>query len=756
MLSRKMLRTVLRYKTQFISMIVMIALGAGVFIGFNMEWHSIETDVNYALDSTGFADYRLIDSGGFSETDLDSIKAIDGVDGAARFLSVNTKLKGSDHTITLTVTTDPKISGFSVMSGEPYDPDSTDGIWLSDRYAEKNGVHTGDAMTVTYKGVEVTGHVKGLIKSGEYMIYLADDKMMMPDFSTSGFAYISPSMLESSLGYQYYNQINVLSGLDRKEFSSRADQALGMVTLCIPKEDTVAYSEAMGEVEEGKTMASILPVLFLVIAALTMVTTMHRITTNEKIQIGTLKALGFRDGRIKAHYSTFALAIGIAGTALGALFGWALAYYIMNPNGSMGTYMDLPKWDLTLPGYTYVVIVAMNVLLVAVGYVSVCGVLRGSAADSLRPHVPRHIKRLWIERTGLWSKLGFGTRWNLRDTFRHKSRSLMTILGVMGCVVLLTASSGMKDTADSFIDTFYGEGINYETVIYMSDDADNDDAKSLCATYSGDWAARSQVLLGDAPVGLEIYNVSNDHIRFFDRNLDRVKLENGGAYICKRISEDTGLHVGDTLTFTTFGTSQTYSVKIIGMLNSISKSIIMTSDSADAAGIDYDINTVYTDATDIPASPLIDSTASKASVMKSFDSFMKVMNDLIFLLMIAAVILCLIVLYNLGTLSYIERVNEMATLKVVGFRDSQIEGILISQNVWMTVLGILIGLPLGVFVLDYLLVALAAEYEMVLTIKWTTYLISVAVTLIVSVLVSGAVSRNNRKIDMVQALKGTE
>ena len=132
------------------------------------------------------------------------------------------------------------------------------------------------------------------------------------------------------------------------------------------------------------------------------------------------------------------------------------------------------------------------------------------------------------------------------------------------------------------------------------------------------------------------------------------------------------------------------------------------------------------------------------------------MNELILLLMVAAVILCLIVLYNLGTLSYIERTNEMSTLKVVGFRDPQIERILISQNIWMTVLGILLGLSTGILVLNYLLDALASEYELVLVFRWTTFVLSIVVTFFVSILVSGLVSRNNRKIDMVEALKGTE
>jgi putative ABC transport system permease protein len=756
MLHRKLWRTIGGYRAQFVSMIVMIALGMGVFIGFNMEWYSIETDVTYALDETGFADYRLVDEGGFSQSDLDSVMGIEGVDDVTRFLSVNTKEKGSGDTITITVTTNPKVSGFSVTSGDGYDSTSTDGIWLSDKYAAANGISCGDSMTVTYKGLEMTGTVKGLIKSGEYLIYLSDDSQMMPDFNTSGFAYISPTMLTSFLGFEYYNQINVISDLGKAEFTDAADEALGRVTLVIPKEDTVSYSEAMGESEEGKTMATILPVLFLVIAVLTMITTMHRITTREKVQIGTLKALGFKNGRIRRHYVLYALIVGVFGTILGALFGYGIAYFIMNPNGSMGTYMDLPRWDLVVPGYTYIVVILMDLLFLAVAYLSVSRILGGTVADSLRPYVPRHIRSSALERTRIWKKLGFSTRWNIRDLLRHKSRSMMTLIGVLGCTVLLVASFGMKDTADTFIDVFYQDTMNYETVINLSDDADNDDAIALCEQYEGDWASRTSVLLGDGPVLLEIYDLKNDHVRFVDGNLNRIQLSDGGAYICQRIAKETGLGAGDTIEFTRYVTSERYSVKIIGIINSLSESIVMTSSAADSAGVWYDINTIYTNETDIPQSPLIDSTMSKASVIKSFDTFMEVMNELIYLLVISAAVLGLIVLYNLGTMSYMERVRELATLKVIGFKDGQMGRILIGQNLWLTAAGIIIGIPLGVFVLQYLLTALASEYEMVLAISPLTYIISTAVTLGVSLIVGWMISRNNRKIDMVEALKGAE
>ena len=116
--------------------------------------------------------------------------------------------------------------------------------------------------------------------------------------------------------------------------------------LILSKDENISYSGASGEAEEGKTMSTVLPVMFLLIAVLTMVTTMHRLAAKEKTQIGTLKALGFKNRRILAHYTSYALMIGLIGSALGIALGFGVAYFIMNPSGSMGTYLDMPSWKL--------------------------------------------------------------------------------------------------------------------------------------------------------------------------------------------------------------------------------------------------------------------------------------------------------------------------------------------------------------------------------------------------------------------------
>ncbi len=235
-----------------------------------------------------------------------------------------------------------------------------------------------------------------------------------------------------------------------------------------------------------------------------------------------------------------------------------------------------------------------------------------------------------------------------------------------------------------------------------------------------------------------------------------VALSDDGAFVSERVAKANGLAEGDSLTFSLYGTDERYTVRVAGICKCLSESVMMTRAYADQEGIPYTISAVFTDETDIAANPHILNVQSKQSIMDSFTTFIDLMNKMIWLLVIAAVALGIVVLYNLGVMSYTERYREMATLKVVGFKDSKIGRLLISQNMWLTVIGILIGLPAGVGVLQYLLTALASEYEMKLTLGPGTYLVSVVLTFGVSLVVGLMVARKNRSIDMVAALKTEE
>lgn len=759
MLIKKLWRTMGLYKAQFISMVIMITLGIGVFVGFHMEWASIDKNRNDFFENTGYADFRILSENGFTKEDLQKIREVTGVEAASLYISVSADVKEQEGDgVSLAVTTDETVSGFYLMSGDAYDAESADGIWLSDKYAAANNISIGDSITFVYNNVEFSGKVKGLIKAGEYMICVRDESQLMPDFNTYGFAFISPVMYQAVTQSAFYTQINVISHLDKKEFTKEVDKVLERTNMILTKEESAAYSLAESEVEEGKTMGSVLPVLFLLIAVLTMVTTMHRLTAKEKTQIGTLKALGFQDKRILRHYTSYAFMISILGLIMGVIFGFGIARLILNPNGMMGTYMDIPVWKLHLPGFCYVVLAAIVVLLTLIGFLSVRQMLKGTASDALRPYTPKKMKPLLIEKTKLFHKLSFGTRWNMRDSMRHKSRSAMSLVRIVGGMILVVASLGMGDTMDAFLALYYDGATNYSSRIFLAQDASKEQRDEIIKKYSGDWSASLSVQMGEKAVSLDIYEITSDKVRFPDENNHFITLEDDGAYICMRLADEFDLSVGDTFTVSPYGTDKEYFVKLAGIIRSTSQSIVITPEYAKTLELPYIVDSVYTDTAkeDIVLESGMKNIQSKQMIVDSFDGFIEIMDMMILILIAGALVLSIVVLYNLGSMSYTERYREMATLKVVGFQDKKIGRLLIGQNLWMSFLGIVIGLPAGVAVLDYLLKALTGEYEMKMAINFTTIAVSTILTLGTSLLVSLMVSRKNKKIDMVEALKGAE
>ncbi|MCM1131524.1 MAG: ABC transporter permease, partial [Anaeroplasma bactoclasticum] len=758
MLWKKLLRTALKYKAQFISMIIMVSIGVGVFIGFNMEWYSLDDNINTFLEETNYADYRIYLDTGFTEDDINKVKHIEGVDAATRFLSLDVSLKKTEANLALTVLEDYTVSTMKIMDGKDYD--GKEGIWISDKFAKENKIEIGDSITFTLQGHDFTSSIVGLVKSGEYMICVSGDNQLMPDYRTYGFAYISPNEVLKNLGNIFYPQINLKSNLSKEELEAKLQDALGRTVLLLEKDKHVSYAGAISEIEEGQTMGSILPVLFLAIAVLTMISTMHRITMNEKRQIGILKALGLKNRRIVGHYTSYGFMIGLIGSLIGFSLGYGIAAIVVNPNAMQGTYFDMPYWKLSAPWFCYLAFFATILFLTFISFLSVKRMLRGNAAEVLRPTVPKKVKPFLLEKTKLWNKFSFGTRWNLRDITRHKSRTGMTLIGVIGCMVLLVGALGMKDTMTGFISLIENDIYDYESRINLSSEADKIEIENLMRKCSADAVSTISIDYNTKAISLEIYALdkTNPKIHFVDEKNRSISLSNEGVYLCLRLAGNVS--IGDFISFTPYGSDKKYSVKVAGFIRSVvTESIVMTNEYAKSISLESTPTALFSNLTPQGIEALANETSvissiqTKTSIIESYDNFLEIMNVMVLVLVIAAIILGVVVLYNLGVMSYVERYKELATLKVLGFKNNYIGKLLIGQNLWLSIIGILIGLPLGYLVLKLLLVSLASEYELKLILGPLTYIVSILVTLGVSLLVSFVISIKNKKIDMVESLK---
>lgn len=170
-----------------------------------------------------------------------------------------------------------------------------------------------------------------------------------------------------------------------------------------------------------------------------------------------------------------------------------------------------------------------------------------------------------------------------------------------------------------------------------------------------------------------------------DEDNQEIALRDDGVYLCLRLAD--WAKIGDYLEFSPYGSEESCRVKVVGYNRSImTESVTMTDKYADELGITYNVSAVYTDqdSGEIPSSELISGKQDKRQLMDSFSSFVSIMDGMVFILIIAAVVLGIVVLYNLGIMSYVERFRELATLKVLGFRSKRIGQLLITQNLWLT------------------------------------------------------------------------
>ena len=760
MLLKKLFRTMWQYKAQFISMIIMTTLGIGIFLAFNIEWFSIDKNTNRFMEETGYADYRIISEKGFTNEDVEKLEDIYIKDNVTRYVSLESEVESGSESkgdsLSLSVIENSKCSSFLVKDGKKYNNQDENGIWISEKYAKTNNIRLEEQLDLVCNGIHINPIVKGFIQSSEHMICLQNETQVMPDYTTHGYSYISPAMFKKSFGYEFYPQIHVITNEEKSEFASNVNSKLEQTSMIITKEESIAYAGSQGEVKEGKLMGSMLPVIFLVISILTMITTMQRITRKEQSQIGTLKALGFKNRKILVHYISYAGIIGIFSNIFGIILGYLLVYTIINPNGPMGEFLDLPYWNLYMPDFAYIVLLIIFLLLIVVGILSVYKILKGTPAEILRNNQNQKIRIYKIEKSKWFHKRSFGTRWNIRDTLHHKARTLMSLIGVIGCIVILITSFGIQDTMNKFLDTSYNNSILYASKIFISKDTSKEKIEELTNVYGKDTSATVGIKIDDKAISLDIYNIENGLVKFLTSDEEPVTINDNGAYICKRVAEKYSLKVGDEFIISPYGKDTKYTLNVEDILCSITENIVISQKYADKLDLDYTINSIYTDKENIPLDDSIIATESKADLIDSFNSMVQIMDTMITMLIIVGLLLSIVVLYNLGVMGYAERYREMATLKVLGFKDKKISSLLISQNLWVSVIGTIIGIPLGYMTLSYLLIALASDYEMNLFISCKTYIISILLNLGVSLLVSIMVSKKNKDINMVEALKNDE
>ncbi len=828
MLRRKMRRELLKNFGQYFSLFILVLLAVMVYAGFaadpiggRIARDSFHTESNLAS--------AWLYGEGFTQENLEAVRALPYVENAQLRTSVTGSAPDQDDAeIDLYLETENLVNKPVTEEGEDFDPTDPDGFWLCRTFANAWDIHVGDDFTVSYDGIPVTKQVKGIVVSPEYE-YMCASTDVDTNYKNIGYVYmdyegfpvrdfmihlietgkISAGTIEKHLD-DYEDLLETPEGMIVKaalSMGTASDSILLTFAKTVDEKhlfDMLPYTQLILRAQEGtpileketeiaKTLdenyavmidehsidgierltaelaqhegfSYVFMAVFLAIAVLIIMTGTSRMVEQQRTQIGTLNAIGMDRGKITRHYLSYSLVTSCAGSIAGLLLGY---FWVGNWIVSLfSTYYTVPGWKAGAD-WTFLAIPLVIIgVCVLSAWFSCRKLLRVAPSEALRPAPPKQGQHILFEKLPFWNKLGFRSRYNLRDISRYKLRAVMCVLGTMTGMFLLTGTIGALGMMDDMYEWYFERIQNFRYEAMLEADMSVESADRLRMDTDGELvmqtgievAAREHAVNAEKSTqvmtvieGTGLYNIT-------DPSSNVIPLPEGTVAVTRRLAKKMGLSVGDTIWWHIYERNDWHSSKI-GAINRtpVVSGITMLRSDFEAEGCDYAPTLLCTDKTLTgDEADGITAVYRVEELREAFEETMSIIWVLIVVMVIFAVILIVAVLYNSGSLSFHERIRELATLRVLGLSDSKIRSLLTIQNLWLSIIGIIIGAPLATPLLEAMMNSNGENFDMLAVLKPSDYLLGAACVLMLSVLVSFLFSGRIRKLDMVGTLKGAE
>lgn len=786
MLRRKMIRDIIKNKSQFITIFLMILIGVMVYIGIESYMTGMSTASEKFYTKNNLQDLNVLGTS-FKKSDLDKIKHLDNVKNAERKMEINaTDADNKDKNYLVTFIESNNISRFHVIKGIPF-ISSKKGVWVDNTYAEKNNLVLGETIKIKYDTIVLEEPILGFINTPDHVYDTKDKSQLIPDHQNYGYIYMSVNeipedyindLVVKTLGistvasipnYNYkeyipYNYVMV-DVIDKKNIEyvkntieDDVDNALAVVKI----EDTPSYAMYQSEIDEGKAYVGIFSGLFLFIAMLTMITTMIRLVSAEQVQIGTLGALGFPKSKIILHYVSYGFYVALAGTIFGIIFGKLIIGNIFI-NLEM-SFFEMPNCTAIINEKCFIMVAIIILIITFITYLTCLKELNKKPFESLRPSLPKVNKKIIkITTKKPFTKLSFGNLWNIRDMLQNKVRTITSILGVLGCCSLIVCAFGMLNSMTHLVKLQFDDLYNFKYKLTLKENISEEDYQNLQTTYGDSTSETINIEITSKNNSRTTSNIfvtdAGDKIRFKDKKDKYIdKLEEGGVYITRKLAETMNYKVGDEITFRIYGSNKDLTTKIIGLnKDPQNQNLTITRASFEALGLSYKPDSLYTNKELSKDLGGVDIIQDKKELKENMQSLLEMMRTMIILIIVFACLLGAVIIYNMGILSYSEKKYQFATLKVLGFDDKKIQKIYINQNIWITTISIILGLPTGYYLIFWLFKkCLDESYDFSVYVNWTTYLLGAIGTFLVAYLVSLFLSKKVKTIDMVSSLKSNE
>ncbi|MBQ2652020.1 MAG: ABC transporter permease [Methanobrevibacter sp.] len=756
MLKKKMLRDIRKHKTQFLSIFLMAFLGVFVFAGVGGESVGLEVNSNEYYNDTNLAD-GWIYSANLDDDFLDDVLSLSPTTQIERQLIIDSVADFSnDPEIALHFVENNTISMFYLVEGEPLDMNDSDGVWIDKSFADAVGLKVGDNITFEFNGIKIEKTIRGLGYSPEY-VYHASKSSVIPDFSKLGFAYMSYKAFP--MDDVPYNVLNVKFDGNASEYNDLlSDKLDGKYNSFVERSQHTSVSQFSEEMNQHEMMAGIFPVVFILIAMLILLTTMTRIIAHQRTQIGILKACGFKDRSIMFHYISYGFWLVLAGSILGLIIGPMTLPNLFYP--SMSSTYILPSWNPAWSMDFVYVALAMIIMSVAVSYYAVKSIFNENPADTIKPKVPKVSTSGIMERLGFFKHLSFNARWNYRDAKRNKFRALMTIIGVIGCTALLISAFGMYDGMSDLKEWEFNQINHYDSKLTIDEEAGISEIDDVADEVGGDVIMESAIEIESGSVkksgSLLVLN-QTDLITPTDYDWNRIEIADDEVSISQKMADMLDVGVGDTIKWHIMGSDKWIEVTIDKIhADPTSQGLIMSLDKLEDLDLNYTPTSIVTAEHVDKNYSAIKATNSMKDMTSSWDELTEAMWLLIYILIFFASLLAVVVLYNLGLLSFTEIEREIATLKVLGFKTGALRKLLLTQNLWFTAIGFILGIPIGYYILKIMWESSGDSFYILPSISPMNLIITAIITFSLSILVNLLFSRKIKKLDMVESLKSGE
>lgn len=829
---KNLLREIKRTFTKFLSIFAICALGVAFFAGIRATSPDMKEAGDRLYNTYNLSDISVISTSGLTADNIRDLESIEGIQAVRASLFVDAMARGTgekeknlrlysmpiklkseyapliDLIPDYGIDTSPEyeMNGVEIVSGRmPLNDTETALDYTLEGSLVKQ---LGDEITLTTSGGTVTLRVVGFIRSPMYISMFERGTSSIGNGTSDGFAYASGNAISSlgtklpvmSLLNTYYTRADiVISG--KEGLSAYSDEYEALVNEVTDRIEDYAstqsgtwyiqdrsgnpgYSDYSENTDRIAAVGDVFPLIFFIVAALVCLTTMTRMVEEQRIEMGTMKALGYGGWQIAMKYAVYAMSACISGGVVGAIIGFKLFPYVIMKGYSIMYYLGKLETPYRAD-IAFMAIAAMAVCTAAATFSACYASLKEVPATLMRPKAPKAGRRVLLEKIPfIWKKLSFTSKVTVRNLFRYKKRFFMSVIGIAGSGALLVTAFGLNDSIFGIIEKQFGDiwQMDVQAYVYeampladmqelLGKNPANDDFDSVMFCLDSQMECKNG---GRSQNGVHLLGVESA-----ESMAGRVSLHNGGTpvtlddsgvVVTAKLAETLSIKVGDEINMRTGG--EDHLMRVIGVAdNYVYHYVYITAayyETVFGKAMQYNgfmgnLKEGLTDETmDAMSTQLLsDSRMYTVRTIESiYDSVwdsLSILNYVVLVLILGSGMLTFVVMLNLTNINIGERMRELATLRVLGFYDKEMYAYIFRENNALSVIGAFVGLVFGKIM--HLFVIRTCEVDMVMFVrsaKPLSYVYAFALTIAFSLIVNLLMRPKVRAIDMVESLKSAE